>query len=64
MKHISTIHDIDLRFQVDHNNPEETQFFEENLVATKDARLFSTFFRHKKNKVVSDGEKFTEVTII
>ena len=54
----------DLRFQVDHINPQKIQLFEENRGATNKARLFLITFRHRKNKMTSDGYKITEGTLI
>ena len=50
---------IDLRYPVDHINPKKF-----NCINTIDARLFMIVIRQKEIKVISDGNKFTEVTII
>ena len=55
---------IDLRFQVDHINPNKIQLFEENRGATNNARLFMILLRHREIKMISDGKKITEVTVI
>ena len=55
---------IDLRFQVDHINPKKIQLFEEYRGATKNARLFIILARHREIKMISDGNKMTEVTVI
>ena len=44
---------IDLRFQVDPNNPKKFQLFEENRGATN-ARLLMILIRHRQSKVISD----------
>ena len=64
LKNKYSIQIIDLRFQVDRINPKKNQLFEENRGATKNARLFMRLMRHRENKMVSDGNKNTEVSII
>ena len=64
MKNKYPIQVIDLRFQVDHINPKKIQLFEENRGATNNARLFVISIRHREIKMISDGNKFSEVNII
>ena len=54
---------IDIRFQVDHNNPKKNELFEEYRGATNNARLFIILVRHREIKMISDGNKITEVTV-
>ena len=54
----------DLRFQVDHNNPIKIHLFEECRGATNNARLFLILIRHREIKLISDGNRVTEVIII
>ena len=55
---------IDLRFQVDHINPKKIQQCEEYRAGTDNARLFTKIIRHREIRMVSDGNKNTEVTLI
>ena len=52
-----------LRFQIDHINLKEKQKFEENGGATDIDRLFMTLIRHSEIKMVSDGNKVTEIQV-
>ena len=52
---------IDLSFEVDHINLKKIQLFEKYKAATNNARLFMNLFRHRKIKMVSDGNKISEV---
>ena len=58
------IQKIILRFHLDHNKPKKTQFIEENIGATNNARLFMIFIRRKEIKMVAGGNEITEVNII
>ena len=53
----------DLRFQVDHIDPKKIQLFEDYRGATENARLLMIIFRHRKIKMISDGNKITEVIV-
>ena len=55
---------IDLRFQVDHINPKKIQLFEEYRNDPANARLFLILIRHREIKMVSDGNKITEIKVI
>ena len=55
---------IDLSFQVDHINLKEMGFFEEYGSATKNAKMFIILIRHREIKMISEGNKITEVTVI
>ena len=55
---------IDLRFQVDHINPKKIQLFEAYRNDPANAKLFLVLIRHREIKMVSDGTKITEITII
>ena len=61
MKNKYLIQVIDLRFQVDHNNPRTFQLHQEYRSATNNARLFMILIRHSEINVISDGIKITEV---
>ena len=52
---------IDLRFQVDHINAKKFQLIEEYRGATYNARLFMILIRHRYFKMISDGNKFSEI---
>ena len=64
MKNKYPIQVIDPRIQVDHINPKKIQLFEEYIGAINNARLFMILIRHIENKMISGGNKFTEVTVI
>ena len=64
MKNKYPIQVIDLRFQIDHINPKKIQLFEEYRVATNNARFYLVLIRHWEIKMISDGNKITEVNII
>ena len=64
MKKKYPIQVIDLRFQVDYNNPMKIQLFEEYNGATNNARLFMILFRVREGKMISDGNTLAEVNII
>ena len=64
MKNIYPIKVIDLRFQVDHINPKKIQLHQEYRDATANARLFMILIRHREIKMLSDGNKITEVTVL
>ena len=64
MKNKHPIQIIDLRFQVDHNNPNEIQLRQEHRGATNNARLFMINIRHREIKMISDGNKISEATVI
>ena len=53
----------DLRFQVDHINPEKIQLFEEHRGATNIARLFMILIRHRENRMIAEGDNITEVNL-
>ena len=61
MKNNYPIQLIDLRF---HIIPKKIRLFEENRVATNNARLFIILIRHREIKMISDGNKISEVTVI
>ena len=63
MKNKYPIQVIDVRFQIDHNNPQKIQLFEEYRGATKNARLFMISIRQSETKMISDGNKLTKVNI-
>ena len=63
-KNIYPIQVIDLRFQVDHNNPKKIQLHQEYRGATANARLFMILIRHREIKMISDGNEITEVNFI
>ena len=52
MKNKYPIQLIDLRFQVDHNNPKKKGLFEEYRGATNKARLFVILIKHRENKMI------------
>ena len=60
MKNKYPIQVLDLRFQVDHIIPRKIQLFEEYRGATNNARLFMIIIRHRKSKMVSDGDKISQ----
>ena len=62
VKNTYPIQVIDLRFQVDHIKPKKIQHFEEYRANPANARLFLILIRHKK--MVSDGNKITEIKVI
>ena len=64
MKHNYPIQVIDLRFRVDHINPEKIQLFEEYRGDTKNARLFLILIRRREIKMISIVNKITEVNTI
>ena len=64
MKNKYPIQVIDLRIQVDHINTKKIQLFEVYRGAINKARLFMILIRHRENKMISDGNKITEVTVI
>ena len=64
MKKKIPFHFIDLTFQVNQVNPKKMGLFEEYKGSTKNARLFIILIRHKEIKLMSDGDKVTEVTVI
>ena len=55
---------IDLRFQVDHNDPKKMGLFQDYRGATNFAGLFIFLSRHREIKMISHGDKITEVTVI
>ena len=64
MKSTYPLQVIDLRFQVDHINPKKIQLFEAYRNDPANAKLFLVLIRHREIKMVSDGTKITEITII
>ena len=64
MKNIYPIQVVDLRFQFENVNPKELQLFEEYRGATNIARMFLRLNTHRKVKLISEGNKTTEVTNI
>ena len=56
----------DLRFQVDHMTPKNTQLFQEFNTDPLDvsARLFVILVRHRQIEMISDGIKFRDVKIV
>ena len=61
MKNKYPIQTIDLRFQVDHTNPQKNQPIEEYRGATNNASLFIILLRHKEIKIISDGKKLLKL---
>ena len=61
MKTKYPIQHIHLRFQVDHFNPKKMGLFEEYRGVTNNARLFIILTRHREIKIISDGNRITEV---
>ena len=55
---------IDLRFQTDDINPKKIQLSEENRNDPANARLFLLLIRHREIKMLSDGNKITEIKVI
>ena len=64
LKNIYPIQVIDLSFQVDHINPKKIQLFEEYRNDPANARLLLILIRHREIKMVSDGNKITEIKVI
>ena len=64
MKTKAPIRVIGLRFQVDHINPKKIQLLEEKRGATNNARLFTIVIRHREIKMIAEGNKIFEVTVI
>ena len=64
MKNGYPIQLIDLRFKVDHNNPKKIGIFKEYKGTTNNARLFMILIKHREIKMISDGNKISEVTVI
>ena len=64
MKNRYPIQLIDLRFQVDHNNPQKIGLIKEYRGTTNNARLFMIIAKHREIKMISDGNKISEVTVI
>ena len=64
VKNTYPIQVIDLRFQVDHINSKKIQLFEEYRADPANARLFLILIRHREIKMVSDGNKITEIKVI
>ena len=64
MKHNYPFQLIHLRFQVDHINPKKIGILEEYRGVTNNARLFIFLIRHREIKMISDGNKNTEVSVI
>ena len=64
VKNTYPIQVIDLRFQVDHINPKKIQLFEEYRANPNNARLFLILIRHREIKMISDGNKITEIQVI
>ena len=64
LKNYYLIQVIDLRFQVDHINPKKIQLHEDYRGAINNARLCVILIRHWENKIISEGNKITEVTVI
>ena len=64
VKNIYPIQVIDLRFQVDYINPKKIQLFEEYRADPANARLYLILIRHREIKMISDGNKITEIQVI
>ena len=64
MKNFYPIQVIDLRFSVDHITPKKIQLFEEYRNDPANARLFLILIRHREIKMISDGNKITEIQVI
>ena len=64
MKNKYPIQVIDLRFQIDCINPQKIQLHQHYRGSTHSARLFIILIRHREFKMISDGNKITEVTVI
>ena len=64
VKNIYPIQVIDLRFQVDHINPKKIKLFEEYRADPANARLFLILIRQREIKMISDGNKISEIKVI
>ena len=64
MKNKYPIQLIDLRFEVEHINPKKMGLFEDYRGVTNNARSIIILVRHREIKMISDGNKITEVTVI
>ena len=64
MKKIHPTKVIDLRFQVDHVNSKKVPLLGKYRGAAKNARLVMIIIRQREIKVISDGNKITENTVI
>ena len=64
MKNKYPIQLIDLRFEVEHINPKKMGLFEDYRGVTNQARSIIILVRHREIKMISDGNKITEVTVI
>ena len=64
MKNIYPIQVIDLRFQVDQNNPQKIQLHDEYRGNISNTRLFLILIRYREIRLISDANKVTKVTVI
>ena len=64
MKNTYPIQVIDLRFQVDHINPKKIQFLKNIEQIQQMLDYFIILIRHREIKMVSDGNKITEIKVI
>ena len=64
MKNKYPIDIIDPKFQVHHNKPKKIQLHQEYRGATNNEGLFMIMIRHRKIKMISDGYKITEFSLI
>ena len=64
MKNNYPIQVIDVRIQVDHIIPKQIRLHQENRVTTNSAWLLLIIIRYRDIELISDGTKFTEVTVI
>ena len=66
MKNKYPIQVIDLKHQVDPKTPKKNQLFEEFNTdpLTVNARIFVIIFRHRRNEMISHGNKIIEVKVL
>ena len=63
MKTYYPIQLIDLRFQVDYITPKKIELFDEYDENPNDANLRVKLVKHRENKVVSDGNKISAISV-
>ena len=64
MKYFYPIQITDLRHQVDHITPKNTQIFEDFSEDPANERLFLVLVRHRQVEMILDGNKSIEVKVI
>ena len=64
MKNKYPVQAIYLRFLIDHVTPKEIQLFEDYRGATNTARLFMISIRHRKIKMISDGNEKLKLLLL